>query len=70
MSFASRRRQFIGQSPRIADDAQGEQIEVLWKRNPDRKNASNSNNFTLSLALKGQLGHYLAKSKLASDREG
>jgi hypothetical protein len=30
MSFAGRRRQFIGQSPRIADDAQGEQIEVLW----------------------------------------
>jgi hypothetical protein len=36
----------------------------------DHKSVSNSNNFTSSLALKGQLGHYLSKSKLASDREG
>jgi hypothetical protein len=34
------------------------------------KIVSNSSNFTSSLALKAQLGHYLSKPDLASDREG
>jgi hypothetical protein len=38
-------------------------------KNPALKNASNSNIFALSLALKAQWAHYLPKSELASDRE-